>query len=396
MKVNLESSKLGMIAESDILCFIDALYAAAWGRQDREAALGSLAALFHASRVCAFDAVVGEAGAVTTVRDVAASIDDPEMGTRDFVEAFTQPGGPQHPYLSFFAGHGPAVARLEEVVDIGKFRRGPIWNEWMKPRDLDLDLRGFVDVDPADGAREAICIHRASHQGPFSDREKELFVTLLPHLTRAGSIADLLRRHTLDAALAGDRDAAILVVDKACRVVRANAPADAILSSPDEPLRLRNGALVFRTPSEGKKLACLVAEALLPPLAGQAGAVAIFDDPVHTRPRHRLVISAGRIPPGEIPNAPNDLVLLSIRQVGLPAGNGLMPILRRLFGLPPAQARLAMRLAGGETLREAATACGISYNSARIYLASIYACTGTNHQGELVALLKTVEKAAPG
>ena len=61
--------------------------------------------------------------------------------------------------------------------------------------------------------------------------------------------------------------------------------------------------------------------------------------------------------------------------------------LRAAFGLTPAEARLARRLAGGESLDDAADALGIAKNTARIQLRAVFAKTGTARQGELIALL---------
>ena len=61
--------------------------------------------------------------------------------------------------------------------------------------------------------------------------------------------------------------------------------------------------------------------------------------------------------------------------------------LRGMFGLTAAEARLADRLAAGDTLRIAAAALGITYGTARVRLAEIFQKTNTHRQTELVSLL---------
>lgn len=61
--------------------------------------------------------------------------------------------------------------------------------------------------------------------------------------------------------------------------------------------------------------------------------------------------------------------------------------IRTLFGLTAAESRLALRLLTGESLRSTAAALGITYESARSHLKSIFHKTGTHRQGELIALL---------
>ena len=64
-------------------------------------------------------------------------------------------------------------------------------------------------------------------------------------------------------------------------------------------------------------------------------------------------------------------------------------LLHRHFGLAPAEARLALHLVAGETLRTAAVKLSISYETARTCLKSIFNKTGTCRQAELVIVILT-------
>jgi DNA-binding CsgD family transcriptional regulator len=57
------------------------------------------------------------------------------------------------------------------------------------------------------------------------------------------------------------------------------------------------------------------------------------------------------------------------------------------FGLTPAEARLATRVAAGEPIDTIAEKLGIAYETARNVLKSIFYKTETRRQGELIALL---------
>jgi DNA-binding CsgD family transcriptional regulator len=59
------------------------------------------------------------------------------------------------------------------------------------------------------------------------------------------------------------------------------------------------------------------------------------------------------------------------------------------FGLTPSEARVALHLVTGETLRSAATELHISYETARTQLKRIFSKTGTCRQAELVVLIVT-------
>ncbi|MCZ7479990.1 helix-turn-helix transcriptional regulator [Rhizobium rhizogenes] len=62
----------------------------------------------------------------------------------------------------------------------------------------------------------------------------------------------------------------------------------------------------------------------------------------------------------------------------------------RLFGLTPAEARLALALTSGLSLRDSAANQRITFGTARTYLNAIFSKTGTSQQSSLVSLLKSV------
>lgn len=66
-------------------------------------------------------------------------------------------------------------------------------------------------------------------------------------------------------------------------------------------------------------------------------------------------------------------------------------ILAGLFDLTPSEINLAVALAAGISLNEAAAANGITVKTGRTYLERIFAKTGTHSQSQLVALLKSAQ-----
>jgi len=65
-------------------------------------------------------------------------------------------------------------------------------------------------------------------------------------------------------------------------------------------------------------------------------------------------------------------------------------ILSRLFSLTPAEARLALSVASGLSLRDSAAKSQISVGTARSYLLRVFSKTRTNSQSQLVSLIKSV------
>jgi DNA-binding CsgD family transcriptional regulator len=64
-----------------------------------------------------------------------------------------------------------------------------------------------------------------------------------------------------------------------------------------------------------------------------------------------------------------------------------MAFLKSRFGLTPAEARLVLRLVSGDSLRSAAKALDIKYETVRTHLKSIFQKTGTRRQAELVIVV---------
>lgn len=59
----------------------------------------------------------------------------------------------------------------------------------------------------------------------------------------------------------------------------------------------------------------------------------------------------------------------------------------KAFGLTPAQTALAIKIAGGSSLEQAAVELGVALETARNHLKAVFSKTDTHRQGELVALL---------
>jgi DNA-binding CsgD family transcriptional regulator len=76
------------------------------------------------------------------------------------------------------------------------------------------------------------------------------------------------------------------------------------------------------------------------------------------------------------------VVLLDAGRVSLPTESQLASA----FGLSCGEARLAILLAAGEMLESAASLCGISYETARKRIKTVFEKTDTRRQSELVAL----------
>ena len=96
-----------------------------------------------------------------------------------------------------------------------------------------------------------------------------------------------------------------------------------------------------------------------------------------------LVLHAHPITPAPAEGPHTVLIIIDLDDRPSPSAE----VLRILFELSPAEARLAHHLVSGRSLEEAADASGLKLATVRKQLASVFTKTSTHRQGELVALL---------
>lgn len=177
-----------------------------------------------------------------------------------------------------------------------------------------------------------------------------------------------------------------LLVEANGYILSANAVAQDLMSGAG-PLFVLDGHLCARTTQATRQLRDAIAEMarLQSTTADPACYVPVaLPDPDRAQPL-TLIIRPG--PPFGPVSAPlKRTAVIVLRDPALPAMLSVAD-LERLFALSPAEARLATRLADGEGLEEAAVALGVSRNTARSQLQSVFAKTGINRQGDLVRLL---------
>ena len=64
-------------------------------------------------------------------------------------------------------------------------------------------------------------------------------------------------------------------------------------------------------------------------------------------------------------------------------------LLEALFDLTPTEARVAALVAGGSTVKEAATRLSVKADTVRVHLKAVYSKTGAHRQADLARLLTT-------
>lgn len=226
-----------------------------------------------------------------------------------------------------------------------------------------------------------------------------VLAALVPYLERIMPLYELVgnsERHRLVAEYVLETSGVgVVLVERDGRVVSANATAQAIIARSGlmhlhaERLRAHNAEANRELMEAINRMAALQEAQADPTRYASVALSGLSDAEAASTAERRLTLIVRPGPPYGPVSAPlrrTAVVILRdpARPTALPAQD-----LERLFGLSPAEARLATRLADGAGLDEAAEMLGISRNTARSQLQAIYAKTGVNRQGDLVRLLLT-------
>lgn len=229
----------------------------------------------------------------------------------------------------------------------------------------------------------------------------QLVAQLSPHITRAFEFSRQLQhgaawKASFEQMLEGLASAALLIRAD-LRVRYANEAAQKMFHAGVLALDSGGHIAAGASPQETKALRRALAEALEPvPTARAPSAIRLMrpdDDAGSATPllarvmpcaggMERAMDTANAIPP--IACEAEALLLIADPAAKLQVQPGQ---LQQLFGLTPAEARLAQAMAQGTNLKGYADACGITDGTARLQLKSVFAKTDTHRQAELVALL---------
>jgi DNA-binding CsgD family transcriptional regulator len=280
----------------------------------------------------------------------------------------------------------PGTIRLShELIEESELRKTEFYADFLHVEELDYGL-GCTLLGERTSA-SSLTLQRSPRFGPYGEAETELVAALIPHLRRVLEINErLTRERALGLAASQALDGAevgLFVLDGRGRVVEHNR-AGGRLAAAGDGLSLDRGGLRGSTPSATRAIDLLVrgCQALargegLPP----ARPVLL------PRPSGRRALQLLAMPTlsrGVLLTPGSAAVVVFV--IDPEAYGAIDAELLTSLGLTPAEARLARRLAAGESVREAAQALGVSYETARSQLKQVFAKTGTRRQGELVAL----------
>lgn len=228
----------------------------------------------------------------------------------------------------------------------------------------------------------SLTLHRSSRQGEFEQTERAILRQFSLRLNEVGGLAHLAGRVAL-SAVANSFDQigkAVVAIDATGRFIHANAAAQRLLGA---SIHIARGKLSFRDRHAAAEYGKVIDR-----LRGLSPGKTLCAPPIVARRENAPPIVIRILPVDGEARSPflcaRALVLLS--EIVAPAKSDWQAF-SRAFGLTPAEARLAALLAVGESLEAAAEALGVTRETARSRVKSIFQKTDTHRQAALVALL---------
>lgn len=268
----------------------------------------------------------------------------------------------------------------ENIVPDSELVRTEFYNDHLRPNDLYYTIGGTITLDQFGAALFSGV--RSKRKGPFTTKEIQLVKALDPHLRRALQIQkklDLLegQRDALDRIPIG-----CILLGRGGRVLVTNRAAENILRRKDG-LAYSAGQLTALAPVAASRLKDLIRAVSTPQVLPHCGGIVAIPVKSQGAPYSVLVAPLAKRPFDWGGFAPIAIVLITDSATQTSG----FSILEKLYDLTPAEARLAGALINGQGLQHAAEELGISTNTGKTQLQSIFAKTHTGRQAELIRQL---------
>ena len=326
-------------------------------------------------------------------RYVTLLLRPPREGDRGVVlNAFVSSDNAFNEYNEHYFAHdlfvnlplGRAVT-IDEVLDMQALKETEYYSNYLKPVDVEYILG--VDFVDDNGYSARLRVSRGANATNFGAEEKQLLERVVVHLQQATTLH--CRIVHAEARAQGYQDAfnqmemGCIILDRNLDVLSKNRAADDLIRE-HGCLQVKDRQLVVGNREENRRFRQMVEGMLaLQAKGGRPDVSALRIETSNSMTGVGLLCRA--IPPAATPDAGPSVVLF----FSDPEKPRLskVTILEQLFGLTLSEAKLALLLANGLSLDEAAEELGITRNTAKSHLSSTFAKTGVARQPSLVQLI---------
>ncbi|AKM29953.1 hypothetical protein AB870_07285 [Pandoraea faecigallinarum] len=305
----------------------------------------------------------------------------------DLIREFVEKLAPTDPRVALMlrqpVGH---AMRCHHHLSDRYVARSELFNEFLIPNGVRYTYG--LHLDGADGTSELLAILRSPDHAPFEDADNAPELEMLTrHIARAARLRAGTRHLQAQAAMGmsvlDHLEMAIVVTDETSHAHYLNVAAHQILGS-TRSIGIRGGKLSALLPSDDQAMRRLIVNATAAmPVAGSYR--------LHSDNQRHWVVTVLPLRESHACAAPwqRPMAMLTIGELDRRVALGPYT-LKVLFGLSPAEARLAQALAEGRELAQYAQDANVATNTARTQLRHIFDKTGCRRQTDLLRLLHAI------
>lgn len=280
---------------------------------------------------------------------------------------------------------GGYVCTSESLCPISQMRKKEFYNDLLVTGGIEHAL--FELVENSESCVAAVALYRDKSGVQFAEPELRLLRFLAPHLRRAFGLyrrfsALKSRNEGVESAL-DMLPTGVMFFDCKGEIILTNRSAAACLAERDGLLVTRSRLLAEVT-AQSSALQKTIQQAAATSSGNGvwAGGIVV----VSRRDRPPLQIQISPIRNSTIPVSGNVAAVAFINDP-LRTQRPEREILRAVYGLSPAECRVAALLSDGKSTREICDTVGVSENTVRSQIKSIFSKMGVNRQSELIRLL---------
>lgn len=272
-------------------------------------------------------------------------------------------------------------------------RRSEIYNDFLFKYGVRHLIVGRIGGAPWEN--EGLSFLKPLGAAEYDEDDRKFLARATGHLVRSSELRRRLhaleRQQQADQTLLQHLPYGTVWVDASGRVVSFNNVAADILAAADG-LRIKAQRLQANDAAADRMLGAAIADAT--GAEGRRGQWLAVRRKAHAQP---LVVSVIPARAEQLPERAGDgplalVILQDMARQRLPRDT----VLRKMYGLTPAEARLAEALLDNQTVESYALSAQVSRNTVRTHLASLFAKTGTRRQAELLRMLLLSEPQVPG
>lgn len=284
------------------------------------------------------------------------------------------------------------VATSESLCPQREYKATEIYNGLFSRFDIEHGLFGLVENSPSRMA--VVSLYRGVSGPEFDSAEVKVLELLSPHIQRAFKLH--FQFSELKAQAAGFSAAldmlatGVVLLGAKGKILLMNRGANAMVAQNDGLLATAQGLRAER-PRESAQLDRLIREAVGTAEGKGPGAGGSLSISRSDRAALQVLVSPAQNLPMDVTRPLRAIVFITdTEQKARPAHD----ILRAVFGLTPAECRLALLLGDGKSPRMIAELLALSPNTVKSQVSTIYAKTGTSSHAQLVRLLSRLPGSA--